>query len=79
MQVQDRLNSIKNQFEPSSDMPGASCRLCPVRSYTYEWGNDLGIFDDVPLAPLDSIFQLTASYKADTYDKKVNLGVGAYR
>lgn len=26
-----------------------------------------------------SIFQLTAAYKADTFEKKVNLGVGAYR
>jgi len=38
-----------------------------------------GVFDSVPLAPLDAIFQLTASYKADTYGNKVNLGVGAYR
>ncbi|KAG6911450.1 hypothetical protein DXG01_014524 [Tephrocybe rancida] len=36
-------------------------------------------WQDVPLAPPDSIFQLTASYKADTFEKKVNLGVGAYR
>ncbi len=28
---------------------------------------------------LNSIFKLTAAYKADTYEKKVNLGVGAYR
>lgn len=28
---------------------------------------------------LYSIFKLTAAYKADTFDKKVNLGVGAYR
>ncbi|KAF8350798.1 aspartate aminotransferase [Amanita rubescens] len=33
----------------------------------------------VPLAPPDSIFKLTAAFKADSYDKKVNLGVGAYR
>lgn len=33
----------------------------------------------VPLAPPDSIFKLTAAYKADTYPQKVNLGVGAYR
>lgn len=33
----------------------------------------------VPQAPPDSIFKLTAAYKADTYEKKVNLGVGAYR
>ncbi|KAF8610196.1 aspartate aminotransferase [Ceratobasidium sp. AG-I] len=36
-------------------------------------------FAQVPLAPPDSIFQLTAAYKADTFPQKVNLGVGAYR
>ncbi|KIY68604.1 aspartate amino-transferase [Cylindrobasidium torrendii FP15055 ss-10] len=36
-------------------------------------------WQNVPLAPPDSIFQLTAAYKADTFEKKVNLGVGAYR
>jgi len=33
----------------------------------------------VPLAPPDSIFKLTAAYKADTFPQKVNVGVGAYR
>jgi len=37
------------------------------------------IWQQVPLAPPDSIFKLTAAYKADTFEKKVNLGVGAYR
>ncbi|KAH9945959.1 aspartate aminotransferase [Epithele typhae] len=36
-------------------------------------------WDEVPLAPPDAIFKLTAAYKADTYPQKVNLGVGAYR
>ncbi|EGN95393.1 hypothetical protein SERLA73DRAFT_186351 [Serpula lacrymans var. lacrymans S7.3] len=36
-------------------------------------------WQDVPLAPPDSIFKLTAAYKADPYPQKVNLGVGAYR
>jgi len=27
----------------------------------------------------DSIFKLTAAYKADSYPHKINLGVGAYR
>lgn len=36
-------------------------------------------WQDVPLAPPDSIFKLTAAYKADTFPQKVNLGVGAYR
>ncbi|CAJ0905631.1 3213_t:CDS:10 [Entrophospora sp. SA101] len=37
------------------------------------------IFQEVPLAPPDVIFNLTASYNADTDTQKVNLGVGAYR
>lgn len=36
-------------------------------------------WEQVPLAPEDSIFKLTAGYKADTHPNKVNLGVGAYR
>jgi len=36
-------------------------------------------WQDVPLAPPDSIFKLTAACNADPYPKKVNLGVGAYR
>ncbi|CAI2195592.1 5170_t:CDS:2, partial [Funneliformis geosporum] len=37
------------------------------------------LFHEVPLAPPDVIFNLTAKYKADTFAEKVNLGVGAYR
>ncbi|KAI9446417.1 aspartate amino-transferase [Lactarius indigo] len=36
-------------------------------------------WNNVPLAPPDSIFKLTAAYKADPYPHKINLGVGAYR
>ncbi|KAJ3476282.1 hypothetical protein NLI96_g11266 [Meripilus lineatus] len=36
-------------------------------------------WSSVPLAPPDSIFKLTAAYKADPFPQKVNLGVGAYR
>ncbi|KAI0065474.1 aspartate aminotransferase [Artomyces pyxidatus] len=36
-------------------------------------------WDTVPLAPPDSIFKLTAAYKADPHPQKINLGVGAYR
>lgn len=33
----------------------------------------------VPQAPEDPLFGLTRAFKADTFDKKVDLGVGAYR
>ncbi|KAL4253861.1 Aspartate aminotransferase [Abortiporus biennis] len=36
-------------------------------------------WNEVPLAPPDSIFKLTAAFKADQFPQKVNLGVGAYR
>lgn len=36
-------------------------------------------FNAVPLAPTDPLFGLMAAFKADTFDKKVDLGVGAYR
>ncbi|RKP11396.1 aspartate aminotransferase [Piptocephalis cylindrospora] len=36
-------------------------------------------FNNVPLAPPDPIFHLTASYEKDTTPKRINLGVGAYR
>ena len=35
--------------------------------------------DAVPQAPEDPLFGLMAAYRADTNDKKVDLGIGAYR
>lgn len=35
--------------------------------------------DVLPHAPEDPLFGLMAAYKADTFDKKVDLGIGAYR
>jgi aspartate aminotransferase len=39
----------------------------------------LPVFHSTPYAPPDAIFALTAGYQQDKFDKKVNLGVGAYR
>lgn len=35
--------------------------------------------DVVPQAPEDALFGLMAAYKRDNSDKKVDLGIGAYR
>lgn len=37
------------------------------------------MFQNVPQAPADVIFSLTAGYKADTHPQKINVGVGAFR
>jgi len=36
-------------------------------------------FGHIAQAPADPILQLTTQFKADKFEKKVNLGVGAYR
>lgn len=35
--------------------------------------------DRVPQAPEDPLFGLMAAYRKDTFEKKVDLGIGAYR
>jgi len=35
--------------------------------------------DVVPQAPEDPLFGLMAAFRADTFDQKVDLGIGAYR
>ena len=35
--------------------------------------------DKVPQAPEDPLFGLMAAYRKDDFDKKVDLGIGAYR
>ena len=35
--------------------------------------------EHVPQAPEDPLFGLMAAYRKDTFDKKVDLGIGAYR
>lgn len=44
-------------------------------------GSNPSVFtsDHVPQAPEDPLFGLMAAYRKDTFDKKVDLGIGAYR
>ena len=35
--------------------------------------------DNVPQAPEDPLFGLMAAYRKDDFEKKVDLGIGAYR
>ena len=35
--------------------------------------------DNVPKAPEDPLFGLMAAYRRDDFDRKVDLGIGAYR
>lgn len=51
---------------------GQNCsRLVIVRSAS-AWAN-------VPQGPPDAILGITEAFKADSFEEKINLGVGAYR
>ncbi|CAK5277741.1 unnamed protein product [Mycena citricolor] len=74
------INPAHLKLTPVPDyhkLPKSSSRLKQVQEQMA--GATAEQWQSVPLAPPDSIFQLTAAYKEDSFDKKVNLGVGAYR
>lgn len=74
-----RLAQLAAQMAPP---PNGELDLIPSVSYPRLISSPARhptVFAATPLNPPDAIFKLTADYKADTFNKKVNLGVGAYR
>lgn len=66
----------------SSTVPASTAqqRLATLTAHmTPTTGPMVSAFDAVPMAPADPLFGLMAAYKADAFEKKVDLGVGAYR
>ena len=66
---------------PSSSSPHtASQRLSSVQRH-FKASTMATSFsaEKVPQAPEDPLFGLMAAYRKDTFDKKVDLGIGAYR
>jgi aspartate aminotransferase len=54
-------------------------RLVSLYNHLAAERDPMHALEQVPLAPPDPIFHLTASYVADPDPNKINLGVGAYR
>ena len=56
-------------------------RLSKIQDHIKMEGCNPTVFHDgiVPLAPEDPLFGLMAAYRKDDFDKKVDLGIGAYR
>ena len=64
----------------SSKDPKPRDRLAAIKGHMDD-GSNPTVFtsDHVPQAPEDPLFGLMAAYRRDTFDKKVDLGIGAYR
>lgn len=56
-------------------------RLTNLKAHINMEGCNPTVFHDgvVPLAPEDPLFGLMAAYRKDDFEKKVDLGIGAYR
>ncbi len=48
-------------------------------AYNAKKEQNMGVFEEIPLLPPDSVFNLNASYQADIRKNKVDLGVGVYK
>ncbi|KAF3190211.1 Aspartate aminotransferase, cytoplasmic, variant 2 [Orbilia oligospora] len=64
----------------SSHSLSAQQRLASISNHVNPSNNKMAsAFDTITMAPTDPLFGLMAAYRADTFEKKVDLGIGAYR
>jgi len=64
----------------SSSSETSAARLANIKGHIMDGGNPTVFSSDkVPQAPEDPLFGLMAAYRKDDFEKKVDLGIGAYR
>ena len=66
-----------NTATSSSTTPAT--RLANIKGHMEGSNPTVFTADHVPQAPEDPLFGLMAAYRKDDFDKKVDLGIGAYR
>ncbi|KAL8945645.1 MAG: hypothetical protein Q9222_007844, partial [Ikaeria aurantiellina] len=71
--------STSPSFPSSPESTNPTRRLASITAHME--GSNLTVFtsDNVPQAPEDPLFGMMAAYRRDTFEKKVDLGIGAYR
>ncbi|EED18540.1 aspartate transaminase, putative [Talaromyces stipitatus ATCC 10500] len=76
-----RLQLSPHNSLPTTTSATAVSRLSQLSSHIMGSTSTAGIFTavNVPQAPEDPLFGLMAAYRKDPSDKKVDLGIGAYR
>ncbi|EMR69631.1 putative aspartate aminotransferase protein [Eutypa lata UCREL1] len=57
----------------------AAARRAPSSLFTFQAVRAASTWANVPQGPPDAILGITEAFKADSFEKKINLGVGAYR
>ena len=70
-------NALSSSTTPKTTSP--SLRLQTITGHMSQSLSTSFSAEAVPQAPEDPLFGLMAAYRVDTFDKKVDLGIGAYR
>lgn len=63
----------------SSEAATALTRISVIEAHMDGYNPTVFHEDHVPQAPEDPLFGLMAAYRKDDFEKKVDLGIGAYR
>ena len=73
------MSHFSNQSPKPQNATKASARLTTIKDHMEGSSPTVFTSDHVPQAPEDPLFGLMAAYRKDTFEKKVDLGIGAYR
>lgn len=75
------LQKMSDPQPPPSSPTRTTTRLNQIKNHTMGSARPATVFtaDVVPQAAEDPLFGLMTAYKKDSSDKKVDLGIGAYR
>jgi aspartate aminotransferase len=72
-------NSSSTDFSRFSAAAKPLNRLATLQAHMAGSSGTVFTKNEVPQAPEDPLFGLMAAYRKDSFDKKVDLGIGAYR
>lgn len=68
-----------SSYHKASEATNTEKRLASIKGHMEGSNPTVFTSDNVPQAPEDPLFGLMAAYRKDTFEKKVDLGIGAYR
>ena len=71
--------STSSSLQAASQATKPNQRLASIKSHMEGSNPTVFTSDNVPQAPEDPLFGLMTAYRKDTFEKKVDLGIGAYR
>lgn len=72
-------SAITSTSSPLSLATKSVSRLASIKDHMAGSSPTVFTTENVPQAPEDPLFGLMAAYRKDTFEKKVDLGIGAYR